>query len=178
MNHFKQLFSRGLGKWENLRNQCLQIMDQLSEEDQRRFYNQFGIQVELHYSGCKGFISLCEAYFAAQQEHYPLAFVYASQAIWNYQIGLAAMRRSEQGKWEHFYQADWLTNVQWTLESLITLRKFLRMHGDSPDYFLWYKEYIMPETEKYIYLENTHRNPLSDDKLAKKLQAKLLPHSK
>jgi hypothetical protein len=40
------------------------------------------------------------------------------------------------------------------------------MHGDSPDFFLWYKEYLMLETEKYIYLENTHRNPLSDDELA------------
>ncbi len=37
---------------------------------------------------------------------------------------------------------------------------------------LWYKEYLMPETEKHIYLENTHRNPLSDDELAKRLAEK------
>lgn len=36
--------------------------------------------------------------------------------------------------------------------------------------FLWYKAYLMPETEKYIYLENTHRNPLSDDELAKQMK--------
>jgi hypothetical protein len=30
----------------------------------------------------------------------------------------------------------------------------------------------MPETEKYIYLENTHRNPLSDDELAYRLADK------
>jgi hypothetical protein len=45
----------------------------------------------------------------------------------------------------------------------------VRIHGDSPDMFLWYKEYLMPETEKHIYLENTHRNPLSDDELALRL---------
>jgi hypothetical protein len=45
------------------------------------------------------------------------------------------------------------------------------MHGDSPDFFAWYKNYLMPETEKYIYLENTHRNPLSDDELAWRLKA-------
>ncbi|MOA70347.1 hypothetical protein D3C78_1991600 [compost metagenome] len=46
------------------------------------------------------------------------------------------------------------------------------MHGDSPDMFLWYKEYIMPETEKHIYLENTHRNPPKDDVLAVMLRDK------
>ncbi|GIQ67911.1 hypothetical protein XYCOK13_07350 [Xylanibacillus composti] len=35
--------------------------------------------------------------------------------------------------------------------------------------FLWYKEYLMPWTEKYIYLENTHRNPLANDDLARRL---------
>ena len=40
----------------------------------------------------------------------------------------------------------------------------------SPDFFHWYKTYLMLETEKYIYLENTHRNPLSDDELSRRLQ--------
>ena len=84
------------------------------------------------------------------------------------------MAESEHGKWKNFYRADWLTNVKSTIYSLETLRKYLRMHGDSPDFFLWYKEYIMPENEKKIYLENTHRKPLSDDELALKLKDKLL----
>lgn len=58
------------------------------------------------------------------------------------------------------------------LYSLEALRKYVRMQGDSPDFFLWYKEYVMPETEKYIYLEKTHRKPLSDDELARKLSEK------
>jgi hypothetical protein len=46
------------------------------------------------------------------------------------------------------------------------------MHGDSPDFFLWNKEFLMPESEKKIYLENTHRIPLSDDDLVRKLKEK------
>ena len=43
-----------------------------------------------------------------------------------------------------------------------------------PDFFAWYKQFLMPEeTEKHIYLENTHRNPLSDDELAKKAGGKV-----
>lgn len=38
---------------------------------------------------------------------------------------------------------------------------------------MWYKEFLMPETEKYIYLENTHREPLADDVLAVRLLNKL-----
>ncbi|GGO07530.1 hypothetical protein GCM10010969_36040 [Saccharibacillus kuerlensis] len=51
------------------------------------------------------------------------------------------------------------------------------MHGDSPDFFLWYKEYLMPETEKYIYLENTHRQPLEDGELARRLKETLFSTS-
>jgi hypothetical protein len=63
-----------------------------------------------------------------------------------------------------------LTNITCTLHNVDTLRRYLRMQRDSPDFFLWYKEYLMPETEKHIYLENTHRNPLSDDELAIRLE--------
>ena len=80
------------------------------------------------------------------------------------------MEAAEHGKWKHFFRADWLTNVRSTLYSVQALRMFLRMYGDNPDYFLWHKEYLMPESEKKIYLENTHRNPPSDDDLAKRLK--------
>jgi hypothetical protein len=85
------------------------------------------------------------------------------------------LRQSEHGKWARFYQADWLTNIASTVQNVDTLRRFLRMHGDSPDFFLWYKEFLMPETEKHLYLENTHRNPLSDDELAIRLKHYFAP---
>lgn len=169
----KKMFENGLEKWARLRARCMELLEKLDHEDQVKFHDQFLIQVELHYSGCKGFISLCASYISAQKTNYPYAFIHASQAIWDYQLGLEAMRKSEHGKWQNFYKADWLTNVEWTIESLVSLRKYLRMHGDSPDFFAWYKEYVMPETEKHIYLENTHRKPLSDDELAKKLKNKM-----
>lgn len=82
------------------------------------------------------------------------------------------MKEAEHGKWKNFYRADWLTNLNMTIYSLDVLRKFIRIHGDSPHFFLWYKEHLMPETEKHIYLENTHWNPLSDEELAKRLEKK------
>jgi hypothetical protein len=162
----------GLTGWELFLQQCRELSLQLTEDDKQRFADQLLLQAELHASGCKGFISLCNAYISFTQEDFPLAFVHASRSIDYYKESKQALKRSEHGKWEHFYRGDWLTNIDSTIYSLEALRKFLRMQGDCPDFFLWYKEYLMPETEKYIYLENTHRNPLSDDELAKRLAEK------
>ncbi|KKI89488.1 hypothetical protein WQ54_26715 [Bacillus sp. SA1-12] len=171
---FKEKCEDGLIGWEDLLKECENISSQLSKIDQLRFFDQFILQVELHVSGCKGFISLCNAYLSFTKKNHPLAFVQASQSIWYYREGQKALKQAEHGKWKNFYRADWLTNIESTIYSLEALRKFLRMQGDSPDFFIWYKEYLMPETEKHIYLENTHRNPLSDDELAKRLAEKFL----
>ncbi|WP_160720753.1 glycosyl hydrolase 115 family protein [Bacillus sp. USDA818B3_A] len=167
---FKNKCEAGLKGWEGLLQKCRNFSNELSLEDQKRFYDQFTMQVELHVSGCKGFIALCNAYFHFKKQEYALAFVRLSQSIRDYNESILALKRAEHGKWENFYRADWLTNVKSTLYSLEALRKFIRMQEDSPDFFLWYKEYLMPETEKYIYLENTHRNPLSDDELSTRLE--------
>lgn len=158
--------------WARLREDGLEVTKLLSKEEGKRLQLQLLVQVELHLSGCRGLIAICTAYEAYQAGLYPQAFVHASQAVWSYMSGLQALREAEQGQWEHFYRADWLTNIANTIEHADTVRKYLRILGDSPDMFLWYKEYLMPETEKYIYLENTHRNPLADDELARRLEKK------
>ncbi|MDX8045595.1 glycosyl hydrolase 115 family protein [Gracilibacillus sp. S3-1-1] len=157
-------------RWSELMRKCEQLHVRLNNNDKQRFADQLIIQVKLHESGCKGFIDVCTAFHYFREKKYPEAFVYASEAIWHYQKGYEAMRLSEHGKWKDFYKADWLTNVESTIQNVDTLRKFIRMYGDSPDFFLWYKKYLMPEKEKYIYLENTHRKPLTDDELAKRLK--------
>ncbi|MBY0144424.1 glycosyl hydrolase 115 family protein [Neobacillus niacini] len=171
---FLEKCEQGFAGWEEFLEQCRQVSLLLPKEDKQRFSDQLLLQAELHAFGCNGFISLCKAYISFTKKEYPLAFVYASESINSYRECKQALRRAEHGKWENFYRADWLTNIDSTIYSLEALRKFLRMQGDSPDFFLWYKEYLMPETEKYIYLENTHRNPLSDDELAQKLAVKFL----
>jgi hypothetical protein len=174
VNWFLEKCEFGLVDWEEFVNQCRDLSLQLPEEDQQRFADQLLQQAELHAFGCKGLISLCNAYCSFMKKDYRLAFVQVTKSIGFYKESKQVLKRAEHGKWDNFYRADWLTNIDSTIYSLEALRKFLRMQGDSPDFFLWYKEYLMPETEKYIYLENTHRNPLSDDELAKRLGEKFL----
>nr|WP_181592972.1 glycosyl hydrolase 115 family protein [Paenibacillus sp. YN15] len=167
---FEERCAAGQKAWADWLTHCEKLMDRLAEDDKRRVADHLRFHGVLHQSGAEGFMWLCRSFAAYCGQLYPQAFVLASQSMWAYSRGLQALRDAEHGKWERFYSADWLTNIESTVSNVDTLRRFLRMHGDSPDFFLWYKEYLMPETEKYIYLENTHRNPLSDDELAARLK--------
>ncbi|HEX7712581.1 MAG TPA: glycosyl hydrolase 115 family protein [Bacillota bacterium] len=168
---FEKLIAAREG-WRKLQEKARTTAAMLRKEEAVFFRDHLAFQVELHSSGCKGFIALCQSYFAFREGDFPRAFVYASQSLWNYNDSIKAMAEAEHDRWRDFYRADWLTNVKSTIYSLETLRRYLRMHGDSPEFFLWNKAYLMPESEKKIYLENTHRKPLSDDDLARKLKDK------
>ncbi|MDQ8737903.1 glycosyl hydrolase 115 family protein [Paenibacillus sp. LHD-38] len=166
---FRRKCADAFSGWLELRERIERLIPRLAEPERLRLKDHLQLHVELHLSGCGGFDKLGQSFAAYREGNCPLAFVYASQAIWKYQEGLVALQAAEHGKWADFFRADWLTNITSTVQNMDTLRRWLRMHGDSPDFFLWYKQFLMPETEKYIYLENTHRNPLSDDELAKRL---------
>jgi hypothetical protein len=166
---FMEITTSAAPVWQEMNLQYTAVAGMLDPEDQGRLYRQLGVQISLHESGCRGLLGLCQAYEAYRRGDAPAAFVLASRSKWAYEEGQQALRQAEEGRWQHFFRADWLTNVQCTADNLETLRRYLRMQGDSPNFFQWYKEYLMPETEKHIYLENTHRNPLSDDELARRL---------
>lgn len=167
---FEERLMRGIETWGAWLKRCDEALAKLGKDDERRARDHLRFHGELHLSGCEGFYWLCRAYGEYREGRYPQAFICASQSLWSYRKGLQTLRDAEHGKWERFYRADWLTNIESTVGNVDTLRRWLRMQGDSPDFFAWYKEYLMPETEKYIYLENTHRNPLSDDELALRLK--------
>ncbi|MHA6483451.1 glycosyl hydrolase 115 family protein [Paenibacillus sp. strain BS8-2] len=169
---FRKKCSEAASDWRTLQSRIERMLSGLSEEESIRLRTHLLYHVKLHLSGCEGFEALGDAYQAYAEQNYAKAFVHASIAMKLYTRGIDVLREAEYGPWENFYQADWLTNIESTVINMDTLRRYLRMHGDSPDFFLWYKQFLMPETEKYIYLENTHRNPLSDDELAKRLQQK------
>lgn len=161
-----------LPRFAELKQECARVVDALAAQEAVFFRDFLLFQVRLHDSGCRGLSLLCRSILAQRAGQHPQAFVLASQSLWAFQESLDAMNDAEHGKWQHFFRGDWLTNVKSTLYSLDALRKYIRMFGDNPDYFLWHKAYLMPESEKKIYLENTHRNPPSDDDLAERLRIK------
>ncbi|WP_178075917.1 glycosyl hydrolase 115 family protein [Paenibacillus oralis] len=167
---FRDKAEQAASGWEELKQRCLRLLQVLPAAEAKRLRHQLLVQIELHRSGCLGLAAICKAYATFDAGNYPLSFVQASEAVWHYRESERALREAEERQWEHFYRADWLTNVANTLDQAETVRKFVRIQGDSPDMFLWYKEFLMPETEKHIYLENTHRNPLPDDELAKRMK--------
>lgn len=173
VQRFEQKLKAAIPKWEAWLRACDEAAKRLEAGDRQRMLEHLRFHGELHASGCAGFYLLCRSYGEYAQGRLPEAFVLASESMSQYERGVDALRAAEHGKWADFYRADWLTNIASTVRSVDTLRRVLRVQGDGPDFFLWFKQYLMPETEKYIYLENTHREPLEDDELARRLKQRL-----
>ncbi|MFC6545090.1 glycosyl hydrolase 115 family protein [Cohnella cellulosilytica] len=171
VEHFERLCEQAIPVWTPLGARAAETLGRMKEAEKTRFEDHWLFHIRLHTSGCRGLYSLCRAYRAFREGDAPAAFVYAARSLAAYREGLAELRRAEHGKWESFYSADYLTNVASTVQSVETVVRWIRLHGDSPDFFQWYKQYLMPETEKYIYLENTHRRVLPDEELAARLDA-------
>lgn len=171
---FKEIVEAAIPGWKRLHEQCLKVLESLEVAERFRLYNQLLVQIELHLSGCQGLAQICRSYQAFDEGRYPQAFIFASEAVNYYSQGIIALDSAQKGRWESFYSADWLTNINNTITHTQTVRSYIRVMDDGPDLFRWYKEYLMPETEKHIYLENTHRNPLPDQSLAERLKQKFL----
>lgn len=130
-------------------------------------------QAKLHLSGARGLYALCRAYEYFSSGDMPRCFTVLTGAMEEFAAGTELLERAEHGKWKNFYSCDWLTNVRVTVYAVDSLRRYIRMISDGPDFFAWYKNYCMPETERQIYLENTQRRTLSDDDLSALLKEKL-----
>ncbi|WP_128255828.1 glycosyl hydrolase 115 family protein [Falsirhodobacter deserti] len=168
---FEALAAPAAERYAALERVCEEVESLLPGEQARFFRDLLSFQTRFHRTGAEGLTCLCRSITSFLDGKHPQAFVWASRALWAYEQSLAAMTASEHGKWKNFFRADWLTNVRITIYTVQALRMFYRMFGDNPDYFLWHKEYLMPDSEKKIYLENTHRNPPTDDDLARRLGA-------
>ena len=172
LNYLKQICLQAIPNFDRWLEKYEKLEKEVDAETKNRLQDQLLFHIKLHETGAKGLLHVCLAYELYQQEEYARAFVKASDSLNYFEQSQEVLDRAEHGKWKHFFRADWLTNVKNTINHVDTLRKYIRMQGDNPDFFLWYKEYIMPETEKYIYLENTHRKTLSDDEIAQLLREK------
>lgn len=166
---FRDQCAAVIPSWQRWQADVLDLVNELPAEAATRLQDHLLYHGRLHLSGSQGLYLLCESYLLYLSGEYAQSFVRASQSMKRYMDGVHTLRQAEHNHWQSFYKADWLTNIQLTVENMDTVRRFVRMHGDNPDFFLWYKAYLMPEEEKHIYLENTHRNPLSDNELALKL---------
>lgn len=162
--------STALPALTRLLRDCQDTAAKVATQEATFFRDFLLFQTQLHHSGCKGLALLCRALIAHRAGRQVESFILASQSLWAYQVSLQAMENAEHDKWQGFFSADWLTNVRSTLYTLDSLRKYLRMFGDNPDYFLWSKAYLLPASERHILLENTQRRTMPDDELALKLQ--------
>ncbi len=169
---FEEKCALAIEKFTALTEKCEAAEKELSM-GQIFFRDNILFQSKLHLSGSKGLYLLCRAYKYYEEKDMPRCFVLLTDAMEAFLEGVKLLDSGEHDKWKGFYSCDWLTNVRVTVYAVDSLRKYIRMISDGPDFFAWYKNYCMPETERRIYLENTQRRTLSDDDLAREIREKL-----
>lgn len=157
------------GYWSELYEEGLSLLDRLNDDDFNRYMDNFFVQVVIHYFGSSGAVYCCQAYEYYVKKDYITAYLRVGKSIESQQEVLNWLTKVQHDKWEKFYSADWLTNINATVFALEAVRKFLRIIGDGPNLFYWHKYYIMPLQERHIYLENTQRQVFTDDELTEKL---------
>lgn len=166
---FEEKCADAINKFTRLAEKCENMRKYVSNTV---FYDDnIVFQVKLHLSGAKGLYELCRAYTYINDM--PRCFTILSKSMREFSEGVKVLEAGEHDKWHNFYSCDYLTNVRITVYAVDSMRRYIRMISDGPDFFKWYKNHCIPETERQIYLENTQRRTLSDDELADELDRKL-----
>ena len=131
------------------------------------------MNARIHRSGCLVLMLLAEAFTAWEQGEYDMAFLRAGEAMEEAEDGCRIMRAAEHGKWANFYANDCFANLRLTADNLRSLRGWLRVCGDGPNFWLWERKWLMDPRDVRICLQ-THRHcQLSDDELQRRMQQAL-----
>lgn len=167
---FMEKCAAAAGDWEALYNESRQLCEALPESDRRRFYGELLVQVEIHYTGCLGFIQICRALLHWLDREYMPAFVAANRGLNYYRQGAAALERAEDGIWLGFYANECLTNVRLTVYCCESFCRYLRIVGDGPSFHRWERDYLYTVQDQKVMLLTNTKNHLSDSDLFARLE--------
>lgn len=163
---FRQKCCAGEQQWNAVHAETLSVLQNLDGRERQFLEDNLLLSIRLHIAGCQSAVAFCKSYQAFLDNKLPLAFLYASQAIWAIQAGVEAMTNAEHGKWRNFYTTDWITNVRMTIYSLETLRRYIRALGDDHDFKAWSDRLIWHGKGD----QKMRLKPLTDDELARALE--------
>lgn len=162
---YKNICRLGSEKWAPVCEKLETIARKAEPHNARLVKDTFLLQSILHASGCLGAFRLCEAYQFYQSDDIFNAWLKVSQSLNAYRRGIREMRDSEHGEWANFYSNDCLCNLELTIYTLETLRSYLRVLGDGPDFIRWHRKYVMPKAEKRIMLQTAVTKQPDDEEL-------------
>lgn len=169
VERFKKQCDLAISGWMTLLQACQQLYRKLPGSEKQQFYDMFIMQVEIHLSGCQGFVAICESLLALLDKDYLEAFMAGNRAIEYYEQGVTAFENAEHGHWLGFYANDCLTNIRLTVHCCQTLCSYVRMLGDGPSFHHWERKFLYDAGDQKIVLLTNTTNHLSDQDLYTKL---------
>lgn len=169
---FGQRCAESMPKWEKYIAECEHTADQLPAHGAQLLRDTLLMNAHVHLSGCRVMDCLAKAFTAWENVEYDQAFLYTGDALEEARTGYRHLRGAEHDKWIGIYRNDCFANLRLTVQALESLRNWMRVVHDGPDYWMWERKWLMDPREVRICLQ-THRHcQLSDEELYQQMKAR------
>ncbi|MDQ0232531.1 glycosyl hydrolase 115 family protein [Metabacillus malikii] len=166
---FNKKVKNHLPSFETLLSNLTELIQKSTSLEKERLQDQLLLQVQIHKSGCQAVYYVTTAFEKFKIKHYFKAFLLVNAAIEELSKTVEKMENPLNEKWKRFYENDCLTNVTLTIYTLETLRKYIRMFGDGPNFYNWEKQYLTTAEERSVMLLTNKTKQLGDEALYQKL---------
>lgn len=162
---YESISDLAINNYKNLLNKIEKVKLKLNKLERIRLESSLEMQTKLMYFSFLGAKKVCESIKAFKENDYLVSFYYAGNAGEYYTKSDLAMRSSEHGKWDDFYQNDCLTDVKFTSIKLKALMSYIRCYEPGMNHIVWHRKFLHEQSESNIILLTNVENHVNDEKL-------------
>ena len=127
---------------------------------------------KIHYFCANGLFKTCMSAEKYLRGDYETAFVLAGDSAEYFDKANSALRSSEYGKWQGFYQNDCLADIKHSAYMARKLMGYIREIGDNPSHYSWYRKFVYAPQDRDIYLLLVTDSHYTDEELYKVMKLK------
>ncbi len=166
---FAETVRPGRKTWKAYLRMIREMVDILPEDSANRLRETLELQGLIHYAGCEGMFSFCQACLHSLSGDDLQACLWTDKALQANRKALHAME-TISGRFAHLYSNDCFTGVKVTVQVLEAVRAWFRIRGDSERLFDWEKRYLLSREEVRVTLQSHRTTQLSDEELCLRLR--------
>ena len=123
---------------------CYNLYEWLLEKDEGKsqiFYDSIYLQTAIYHFSGRGALEFCKGFGYYVSQKYEEAFACIGRSIELLECILEMLRKAQHDKWENFYQRDYYTDINLSIDCLERVRRFIRNLGEGPEYEKWERKY-------------------------------------
>lgn len=173
MNHLSGICRQALPRLQAQHARCQAAAQTLTGPTRRLFEATVLLDATLHLQAATGVCDYAAGWAALQAKDYLTAFLAFGRSAECFDGCDAALRGSEYGVWQGFYENDCFADFKHTAFMVRKMMALVREYGDSPRHEAWYRDATYSAADHDIMTLFIHSNHLTDWQLYLAFRAKL-----